>query len=89
MERTQTSRHSQVLRFIQAFVDDNGYPPTYEEIRQAIGLSSRSHAAYYLSVLEDQGFIERTPYAPRALRLVRVPAGPFEIEGNHYTPAGN
>ena len=50
-----------VLRFVASYIDENGYPPTYDEIREAVGLSSRSHVDYYLQALESDGAIRRTP----------------------------
>ena len=65
----------EVLRFVGDFVRDNGYAPTYDEIRASVGLSSKSHVKYYLTLLEGEGLIERTPRAPRSLRLVGPPVG--------------
>lgn len=71
-------RHSglrkEVLGFVVGFVQDNGYPPTYDEIRESVGLSSKSHVDYYLTLLEGEGLIERTPGAPRSLRLAASPS---------------
>ena len=69
---------SDVLRFVGDFVRDNGYAPTYDEIRASVGLSSKSHVKYYLTLLEGEGLIERTPHAPRSLRLVGPPVGAGE-----------
>jgi repressor LexA len=63
-------RRYEILDFLKRFLAANGYAPTYDEICDAVGLSSRSHAAYYLGALEREGWIVRTPYAPRGLRLV-------------------
>ncbi|MFN2166806.1 MAG: LexA family protein [Anaerolineae bacterium] len=64
---------TEVLGFLQEYLQLNGYAPTYEEIREAVGLSSRSHAAYYLDALEKRGLVVRTPRSPRGLRLVDAP----------------
>jgi repressor LexA len=66
----QVGLQEQVLVFLRQFVNQHGYPPTYEEIREAVGLSSKSHVSYYLAALEQLGLIERTPRAPRSLRLL-------------------
>ena len=72
----------EVLDYLQEYLVDNGYAPTQEEIREAIGLSSRSHAAYYLGALERKGLVVRTPRSPRGLRLVGAPLAPaFRAEG--------
>jgi SOS-response transcriptional repressor LexA len=71
-------RRSQVLSFVQRYVQENGYAPTCEEIREAVGLSSKSHAAYYLEALKEEGLVERRAHAPRGLRLVDL--APDELE---------
>lgn len=59
-----------VLTFLEAYVDAYGFPPTYQEIQDSVGLSSRSHVHYYLAALEEEGRLQRTPHMPRGLRLV-------------------
>jgi repressor LexA len=79
---------SEVLEFMESFVDDNGYPPTFEEIMEAVGLSSKSHVDYYLVALEEAGAIERTPRTPRGLRLVRREPDRFEVRVEGRIAAG-
>jgi repressor LexA len=62
---------NEILAFVKRFLAANGYSPTYDEIGQAVGLSSRSHVAYYLGALEREGWIVRRPHSPRGLQLVR------------------
>lgn len=61
---------SEVLGFVESFVKDNGYPPTLDEIRESVGLCSKSHVGYYLNALEEEGLVKRQPRTPRGLRLV-------------------
>jgi len=84
MATQRNNRRDELLEYVEMFVDDNGYPPTYDEIREALGLSSKSHVDYYLDSLEEAGLIERIPRTPRGLRLVgRAPATfPVPVEGN-------
>jgi len=60
----------EVLGFVERFVTDNGYPPTMDEIRESVGLCSKSHVGYYLDVLEEEGLVKRKPRTPRGLRLI-------------------
>jgi repressor LexA len=62
-------RRDDVLCFLQTYLEENGYAPTYDEIRRAVGLSSKSHVAHYLCGLEHAGLIERAKRRPRGLRL--------------------
>jgi repressor LexA len=75
----QTDFRQSVLNFVRGFMDEQGYPPTYDEIREAVGLSSKSHVDYYLGALEEEGLIERKPRTPRGLRLVGLAPRTFEV----------
>ena len=89
MARQGERFRSKVLRFVEVFVGENGYPPTYDEIRESVGLSSKSHVDYYLDALEEDGLIERIPRTPRGLRLVGFAPSTFEIKVEGSIAAGN
>jgi repressor LexA len=89
MGKHRKNLRSEVLEFMQSFVDDNGYPPTFEEIMEAVGLSSKSHVDYYLVALEEAGAIERTPRTPRGLRLIRREPDRFEVKVEGRIAAGH
>ncbi len=67
--RTPTNRQMAILDFIETFIADNCYPPTYEEIRQGLSLSTKSLVNHHLSALEEAGLIERDRSTSRGLRL--------------------
>jgi SOS-response transcriptional repressor LexA len=71
MDRKRRDLRHEVLGFVHRFVQENGFAPTCDEIRRAVDLSSRSHASYYLGILEREGHIQRTPRSPRGLRLLQ------------------
>jgi repressor LexA len=70
MRQVSGQKREEILVFIESYWGDNGFSPTQEEIREAVGLSSRSHVHYYLDQLEQGGLIERTARSPRGLRPV-------------------
>jgi repressor LexA len=70
MANVRKNYRSEVLGFVESFVEYNGYPPTLDEIRESVGLCSKSHVGYYLDALEEEGLVERKPRTPRGLRLV-------------------
>ncbi len=70
---TPTARQQAILDFIETFITDNRYPPTYEEIRQGVGLSTKSLVNHHLAALEAAGYLERDRLTPRGLRLRREP----------------
>ena len=67
-----TAKQQQMLTFIQDFMARQHYPPTYEEIRSGLGLSTKSLVDYHLTALEQAGLISRDRATPRGLRLVNA-----------------
>jgi repressor LexA len=88
MSRRQRGLRDAVLEYVVAFMREHGYPPTYDEIREAVGLSSKSHVDYYLQALEADGLIERTPRTPRGLRLVGLSPNTFGVSVEGTIAAG-
>lgn len=66
-----TQRQLQLLRFIQAFQNEWGVPPSFEEMRVALGLKSKSGVHRLISGLEERGHLRRLHYRARALELTR------------------
>ncbi len=64
-----STKQSEMLAFIEGFIESNGYPPTYEEIRVGLGASSKSLVNHHLEALENAGLLTRTPNRPRSIRL--------------------
>lgn len=61
-----------ILRFVYHFRQQFSYAPTLREIAQALDIPSTSMVNYYLSRLEDWGYIHRTAYASRSIRLLEA-----------------
>lgn len=68
-----TDRQQRVLDFVQAFIDEHQYPPTLDEIGEALGMSAPG-ATYHLNVLERKGYIARDTGKARSTRIVQEPA---------------
>jgi len=64
-----SDKQREMLAFIENFVEENGYPPTYEEIRAGLNISSKSLVNYHLDVLENATLLRRSPNTPRGIRL--------------------
>ncbi|MBN1219235.1 MAG: transcriptional repressor LexA [Anaerolineae bacterium] len=64
-----SDKQREMLAFIETFIEKNGYPPTYEEIRQGLNISSKSLVNYHLEVLENAALLKRSPNTPRGIRL--------------------
>ena len=66
LSRRQRAMHS----FIEDFIDEKGYPPTHEEIRQDLKMSTKSLVNHHLKALETKGVIKRKRGTPRGIRLL-------------------
>lgn len=64
-----TPKQKNVLEFLQRFIQENGYSPSYQEIANAFNLSSRSTAQKYVERLRDAGFLETDANAKRSVSL--------------------
>ena len=69
-----TQRQHQLLRFIQRYLQENGVPPSFEEMRDALKLKSKSGIHRLITGLEERGYIRRLPYRARALEVTRMPS---------------
>jgi repressor LexA len=88
MGKHRKDLRTQVLAFVESFLDEQGYPPTNEEIREALGLSGKSHVKYYLDSLEEEGLILRKPRTPRGLKVLGRAQGTFEVPIEGQIAAG-
>jgi len=70
-----TLRQQEILEFIQAFLQENGMPPTRAEIAHALGFRSANAAEDHLKALARKGVVELLPGASRGIRLVEEVAG--------------
>jgi repressor LexA len=69
-----TQRQHQLLEFIHGYMSDHGVPPSFEEMRSALQLKSKSGIHRLITGLEERGFVRRLAYRARALEVVRMPA---------------
>jgi repressor LexA len=65
-----SQRQMEMHRFISRYISRKGYPPTFEEIRQGLRMSTKSLVNHHLKALEDEGLIKREPDTPRGIKLL-------------------
>ena len=75
-----TKRQQEILDYVQAHMDDKGYPPTVREIGEAVGLNSPSTVHAHLKALEDAGVLRRDATKPRAIDLGERRAQRVQVE---------
>ena len=69
-KRGLTPKQMKILQVIQSFMKSNGYPPSYEEIKQLMGLRSKSNVHRYIHVLKKRGYLDFLPAQSRSLYLL-------------------
>lgn len=78
MSKSITKRQRDLLAIIYHYVKDAGYPPTFEEMRESLGVSSNQSVVDLLNKLEEKGIIKRNESAARGIAI--LPLG-YEILG--------
>lgn len=69
-----TPKQKQLLIFIQDRLAQNGISPSFDEMKEALGLKSKSGIHRLVQGLEERGFIRRLPNRARALEVLRIPS---------------
>ena len=68
-DNSLSTRQQDILRYIQVFVDDNGYPPAIRQIQDELDISSTSVVAYNLKALENKGLLKREGKVSRGIKI--------------------
>ncbi|MBX7496164.1 transcriptional repressor LexA [Qipengyuania sp. 6B39] len=68
-----TAKQHELIRFIQQRLEETGISPSFEEMKEALDLKSKSGVHRLISALEERGFIRRLPNRARALEVVKLP----------------
>ncbi|MGZ8312179.1 MAG: transcriptional repressor LexA [Allosphingosinicella sp.] len=68
-----TRKQHELLLFINERLSETGVSPSFEEMKEALDLKSKSGVHRLISALEERGFIRRLPNRARALEVLRMP----------------
>jgi repressor LexA len=68
-----TRKQHELLRFIHERLRESGIPPSFDEMKDALDLKSKSGIHRLITALEERGFIRRLPNRARALEVIRLP----------------
>lgn len=68
-----TAKQHELIRFIQQRLEETGISPSFEEMKEALELKSKSGVHRLISALEERGFLRRLPNRARALEVIRQP----------------
>jgi repressor LexA len=76
-----TSKQHELLLFINRKLSERGVAPSFDEMREALDLKSKSGVHRLISALEERGFIRRLPNRARALEVLRLPEAATRTAG--------
>ena len=90
-----TRKQLELLNFIHKRVQRDGVPPSFDEMKEALDLRSKSGIHRLITALEERGFIRRLAHRARAIEIVKLPDNldpgatfvPRVIEGSSASPA--
>src|SRR5258708_1961348 len=68
-----TRKQFELLRFIHERLKEAGVPPSFDEMKDALDLRSKSGIHRLITALEERGFIRRLPNRARAIEVIRLP----------------
>lgn len=68
-----TRKQLELLDFIKTRMDADGVPPSFDEMKEALDLRSKSGIHRLITALEERGFIRRLAHRARALEIVKLP----------------
>ena len=68
-----TAKQHELIQFIQLRLEETGISPSFEEMKEALDLKSKSGVHRLISALEERGFLRRLPNRARALEVIRQP----------------
>jgi repressor LexA len=75
-----TEKQKELLLFIHERMQEKGVPPSFDEMKDALDLKSKSGIHRLITALVERGFIRRLPHRARAIEVIRLPE-------NQATPA--
>ena len=84
-----TAKQHELLLFINQRMNESGVSPSFDEMREALDLKSKSGVHRLISALEERGFIRRLPNRARALEVLKLPesAAPAPAAPRPVVPA--
>jgi len=85
-----TRKQYELLRFISERLKESGVPPSFDEMKDALDLRSKSGIHRLITALEERGFIRRLPNRARAIEVIKLPELSAGGSGNSrrgFTPS--
>ncbi len=68
-----TRKQHELLMFIHERIKEGGVSPSFDEMKEALDLASKSGIHRLITALEERGFLRRLPHRARALEVIKLP----------------
>ena len=68
-----TTKQKELLMFIHERLKETGVPPSFDEMKEALDLKSKSGIHRLITALEERGFVRRLPHRARAIEVIKLP----------------
>jgi repressor LexA len=81
-----TKKQLDLLDFIHTRVQRDGVPPSFDEMKEALDLRSKSGIHRLITALEERGFIRRLAHRARALEIIKLPESMVSEVSHGFTP---
>ncbi|KAB8141499.1 transcriptional repressor LexA [Chloroflexia bacterium SDU3-3] len=81
-----SQRQTEILQYIQSFVEENGYPPAIRQIQDELSISSTSVVAYNLKALEQKGHLKREGKVSRGIKIPQLAPAAVQIRTGGQVP---
>ena len=81
-----TKKQNELLIYINQNIRETGVAPSYEEMREALDLRSKSGIHRLINALEERGFIRRLPHRARAIEVTKLPSASSQNKNANFNP---
>ena len=78
-----TKKQHQLFLFLEERISQSGVTPSFEEMKNKVGLKSKSGIHRLISALEDRGFIKKLPFKARAIEIIKSPNTKSKSSGHN------
>ena len=85
-----TQKQKELLLFIHDRMQEDGVPPSFDEMKDALDLKSKSGIHRLITALVERGFIRRLPHRARAIEVIKLPDNALASDGRPqpgFTPS--
>jgi repressor LexA len=81
-----TKKQKELLSFIEGFIAEHGYSPSYREIMSSLHYTSVATVALHVNNLIKRGHLRKRDHSARSLEVVRTEPGPAKVTSNQVKP---